>query len=138
MKNYIAIFILTAIFGLCCGGIYQLTLGDGNLIVTSVEMSSKEVADENDNAAEGEKSSEKKSNGKAKNNKSVIIVKEDDENDDNSSSKSTKSKKGVTNKEKECSVPGCENSVFVTYRGRPLCVQCYGEEKKANTEAEAE
>lgn len=39
----------------------------------------------------------------------------------------------VTNPNKICSTPGCDNAVFVTYRERELCVKCYGEAKKSNS-----
>ncbi|MEA5134777.1 MAG: hypothetical protein VB035_01410 [Candidatus Fimivivens sp.] len=35
----------------------------------------------------------------------------------------------VTNPDKICSTPGCGRAVFVTYKGRELCVRCYGEAK---------
>ena len=35
----------------------------------------------------------------------------------------------VTNPDKICSTPGCGRAVFVTYKGKELCVRCYGEAK---------
>ena len=40
----------------------------------------------------------------------------------------------VTNPNKRCSTPGCDNAVFVTYQDRLLCVKCYGEAKLSDTE----
>lgn len=39
----------------------------------------------------------------------------------------------VTNPDKICSTPGCGNAVFVTYKGKELCVKCYGEAKIQDT-----
>lgn len=42
----------------------------------------------------------------------------------------------VTNPDKICSTPGCGRAAFVTYKGRVLCVKCYGEAKKRDAEHE--
>ena len=105
MRNIILICVLTAVFALCVGGIYQLTLGDGDLIFIDVD-----TENEQDEPAE-----ERKFWGSAQREPNT-----------------------VTNPTKTCAEPDCDNAVFVTYRGVELCVQCYGEQKKANTEAEEE
>ncbi len=35
----------------------------------------------------------------------------------------------VTNPDKICSTPDCGRAVFVTYKGKELCVKCYGDAK---------
>ncbi len=40
----------------------------------------------------------------------------------------------VSNPDKICSTPGCGRAVFVTYKGKELCVKCYGEAKIRDTE----
>lgn len=56
------------------------------------------------------------------------------ENSDKESSNSNKEIGTVTNHDKICSTPGCGRAVFVTYKGKELCVKCYGEAKKRDTE----
>lgn len=35
----------------------------------------------------------------------------------------------VTNPDKVCETPDCGRAVFVTYKGKELCVKCYGDAK---------
>lgn len=39
----------------------------------------------------------------------------------------------VTNPDKTCETPDCGRAVFVTYKGKELCVKCYGDAKNRDT-----
>lgn len=127
MKKTFLVLILLFIFGLSCGGIYQLLLGSGEIAVPAFV---EDIIHNMDNKSEKSNSSNSDSDERDNSQKAGAI----DENKSSSSSENKSSSLGsVTNPNKKCSNPDCDKPVFVNYKGRDICVYCYTKEKNADT-----
>lgn len=138
MKRFAMVLVLIFIFGVSCGGIYQLTLGSGELIVPAFITDSIEKFEDK----QAEKKAEKEE--QLRREKEIIEkIKAEKENseggkeekeplsDSEPESTSPDQKSGkITNPQKTCSTEGCDRAVFVEYNGVELCVKCYAEAKK--------
>lgn len=109
MKRVIAIFVWVFVIGIAVGGAYGLIFRQDSEKVNAEATSQAESAlQDSSEPQKSEQSTEE--------------------------SQSSSSKMGtVTNPNKVCSTPGCGKAVFVTYKGKELCVSCYGEAKNRDS-----
>ncbi len=114
MKKVIAIFAFVFVAGILAGGAYEW-LSDSGAKSTGGKASSAAAEKAEPGAATSESAGE-------------------DETADKTASAGKEHR--VTNPNKICATPGCGRAVFVTYKGKELCVKCYGEAKKRDTEHE--
>ncbi|WMJ84444.1 hypothetical protein ACS3UN_07160 [Oscillospiraceae bacterium LTW-04] len=105
MKKVIVVFALVFVAGILAGGAYEWY---ANRSVENVDRPS---------------TSAKKSKSTASSSESIEKVETAEK------TAATSDKPRVTNPNKTCSTPDCDRAVFVTYKGKELCVKCYGEAK---------
>lgn len=134
MKRFSLVLVLIFIFGVSCGGIYQLTFGDGKLAAPAFITESIDKLEQSRQEKKQKKEEEKRL-------EQEIL---DRINNDNQSETPTPDSKPqetepekksgrVTNPDKICSTEGCGRAVLVEYHGRQLCAKCYSDIK--NSEA---
>ncbi|GEM_PF-6881333 len=111
MKKVIAIFAFVFVAGILAGGAFEW-LSDH-----SVKNISKDRADaaaaNTQSASQFERVSQSQAPEKTKPSRKEHLV---------------------TNPDKVCETPDCGRAVFVTYKGKELCVKCYGDAKNRDTE----
>lgn len=113
MKKVIAIFALVFVAGILAGGAYEWLSGRG-----------------------AENAGTDRSSAAAEEPEPVATSSEGGEVETVDETTTASENHSVTNPNKICSTPGCGRAVFVTYKGKELCVKCYGEAKKWDSEHE--
>ncbi|HWP50443.1 MAG TPA: hypothetical protein VN626_01980, partial [Clostridia bacterium] len=116
VKRIIIAFALVFVAGILAGGVYEW------LSTHSEESTGENASSTADEKAE-QTAAQPENGGE---------VESAAESEDTADSR----KAHVTNADKQCSTPGCGRAVFVTYKGKELCVKCYGDLK--NEEAQHE
>lgn len=116
MKKVIVFFVLVFLAGFLSGGVYEwysaqkAQLSEADSIVEPAEEKEEKKEEA---PAPAQTVSEPENNAAA--------------NVDNQEHR-------VTNPDKICSTPGCDRAVFVTYKGKELCVTCYAKAKNRDAQ----
>ena len=132
MKRFAMILVLIIIFGVSCGGIYQLTFGGGELAAPDFLTGTIKKIEQKQAAKKAEKEEQ------LLREKEIVerVNAEKEKNNDNKGETEPKSSaSGKKNDEiiiprKNCSIEGCDRAAFVEYNGVKLCIKCYAEAKK--------
>lgn len=139
-KRALMLFVLIVIFGISCGGIYQLTFGSGEITVPAfitkqIEKHEAEKA-EKERLLQAKRDREKEVAEKIEAEKQQKAENEKAEQQKAESEAAQTEERatgggGVTNPKKVCDTPGCTRAVFVEYEGKHLCVKCYAKLKNS-------
>lgn len=131
-RRFALVLVLIFIFGVSCGGIYQLTFGSKEKLAFPAFISDSIEKFEDRQAAKKAQKEEERRREKEIAEK-IKAEKEGKEPQSSSApeSEAPKAKGGkITNPEKFCSTEGCDRAVFVEYNGKELCTKCYAEAKR--------
>lgn len=110
MKKVIAIFAFLFVAGILAGGAYEWLSDRG--VKNIWEDRAGAVAAKAEATPQPERTGESQAPEKASSSEKEHLV---------------------TNPDKICATPGCGRAVFVTYKGKELCVKCYGDAKNRDT-----
>lgn len=132
MKRFLPVLVLIFIFGVSCGGIYQLTFGDGKLappaFVTESIEKFEQKQQEKKEKKEREKLREQEILDRIKGEKGI---EESDSVSEPTVSEPVGESGKVTSPDKICSTEGCGKAAFVEYHGKKLCAKCYSDIKNS-------